>query len=103
MSTWIQEDMGAEGQTKRELHKPAGYADDDGSPKIIVLGVLAFCGLMGFIDYYHGHSASYGGVCVESDANVCCGGVSHPLIIQDEQTVKLGSKSFSPDEIKLLK
>ena len=102
MTTWIQEDagFGAKDEAKTELHKPPTI-EVDGSPKAIIVGVIAFCGLMGVIDYLQGHSAN--GLCVETDFNVCCRGKPHPLIIQDNQNAKFATKTFSPAEIKLLK
>ena len=56
----------------------------------LIIGLLAFCLLWGLVDILHGSSAS--NICRVSDKNVCCGGVSHPLIIQNDQTARLGSK-----------
>ena len=69
--------LGNEDKIPKQVEKESD--EDDGSTKYIVMGVLAFCGLMGITHYWFDHSDH--GQCIESDANVCCMGVNHPLII----------------------
>ena len=100
MTQWISEDQGynQEGeQTFKETETPKEDYEADYF-KYLIIGVIAFCGFAGLSDFHFGIKGS----CVESDENVCCRGVSHPLIIQGDK-VKLGSKVFSDEEVRLLK